>query len=216
MPQQYTISARIRTQKGKGPVRRLRSVEEVPATFYGPNTDSMMLTVSYSDLRKIMKNVTSENFILGLQIESDVNNDPRLVMIKELQMDPISDRYLHADFYEVSMDKKLTVDLPVRLVNIPKGVANGGILQHIRREISVACLPDKLIEFIDLDVSELDIGDSLHIGDINLPEGIESLLEDRLTVVVINAPAVTEGAEGEEQGEEAESQEKTETDSPAE
>jgi len=216
MPQQHTISARIRTHKGKGPVRRLRSMDEVPAVFYGPNTDPMMLTVSYSDLRKLMKDVNSENVILGLQIESDATSGPRMVMIKELQTDPISDRYLHADFYEISMDKKLTVDIPVRLVNTPKGVANGGVLQHVRREITAACLPDKLIDYIDLDVSELDIGDSLHVGDIHLPEGIESLLEDRLTVVVINAPAVTEGAEGEEPGEESESPEETEADNPAE
>ena len=95
-------------------------------------------------------------------------------MLKELLMDPIKDTCLHADFYEISMDKEITVDIPIRLINTPEGVALGGILQHIRRELTISCMPDKLVDYLELDVADLEIGDSLHIRDIELPEGITS------------------------------------------
>lgn len=198
----YTLTARIREQKGKEASKKLRSSNQLPAIFYGPNVDPIMLTVNLLDIQKIMKKTAGENIILGLQIESEKGSDSRVVMIKELQTDPVKDSYIHADFYEVSMDKEITIDVPVRLINTPEGVKNGGILQHVRREITISCLPDKLMEHIDVDVSELDIGDSLHIRDIVLPEGIKTLQEETLTVAVVIAPTVSQVQEAEAEGEE--------------
>jgi large subunit ribosomal protein L25 len=176
-----------------------------------------MLTVDMSDLRSIMKQGTGESIILGLRIESESESGTRTVMLKELQFDPINDTYLHADFYEVTMDKELTIDIPLRLVNTPLGAANGGILQHIRRELTVSGLPHELVEQIEVDVSNLDIGDSLHIRDIELPEGISTTLEGHLTIAVMAAPAVAaevvEEEEEEELGEEAEAATDTEAES---
>jgi len=163
--------------------------------------------VDSSDLKKIMKKTAGENIILGLQIESDKGSDSKMVMLKDLQSDPVRDIYLHADFYEVSMDKEITIDVPLRLVNTPVGVTNGGILQHVRREITISCLPDKLVDFIILDVSELDIGESLHIKDINLPEGTRSLQEGSLTVAVVIAPTISVAEETVEEIEEEEEKE---------
>ncbi|MDB9823092.1 50S ribosomal protein L25/general stress protein Ctc [Deltaproteobacteria bacterium] len=217
---QYALAARIREQKGKGAAKKLRKDNKIPAIFYGPNTETLMLTVDSSDLKKIMKKTAGENIILRLQIESEKGNNTKMVVLKELLTDPIKDNYLHADFYEISMDKDLTIDVPIRLINTPEGVTNGGILQHVRREITISCLPDKLVDFIELDVSKLDIGESLHIQDIELPEGIKSIQEGNLTVAVVNAPSVSaeeEEAEEmeEEEGEETE-EEVTESDSQAE
>ena len=202
----YTLTARIREQKGKEASKKLRSSNQLPAIFYGPKVEPMMLTVNLLDIQKIMKKTAGENIILGLQIESEKGSDSRVVMIKELQTDPVKDTYIHADFYEVSMDKEIAIDVPVRLINTPEGVKNGGILQHVRREITISCLPDKLMEHIDVDVSDLDIGDSLHIRDIVLPEGIKALQEETATVAVVIAPTVSQAqeaeAEGEEEGEE--------------
>ena len=203
----YTLAARKRELKGKGAAKKLRKENKTPAVFYGSDTDNLMLTVDSSDLKKIMKKTAGENIILGLQIESDKGSDSKMVMLKELQSDPVRDIYLHADFYEVSMDKELTIDVPLRLVNTPVGVTNGGILQHVRREITISCLPDKLVEFIDLDVSELDIGESLHIKDINLPEGTRSLQEGSLTVAVVIAPTISAAEEEVEEIEEEEEKE---------
>jgi len=205
---QLTLTARIRDVKGKGATRKLRRNNQIPAIFYGPDTNSIMLAVNYSDLERIIKQYASENIILGLQIESNQGSESKTVMLKELQIDPIKDIYLHADFYEVSMDREITVDVPVHLLNTPIGVTNGGILQHVRRELNISCLPGKLIEYIDVDVSHLDIGASIHIDDIDFPEGTKSNQEGRLTVAVVAAPTVIIEEEEEEveeiEGEEVE------------
>ena len=200
---QYTLSARIRGQKGKQTAKKMRKDNQIPAIFYGPNSSPVMLSVDYTELDKLMRKA-GENIILGLQIESDKGSDTKTVMLKELQVNPIKDTYLHADFYEISMDKEITIDVPIHLVNSPKGVAQGGILQHTRREITVSCLPDKLVEFIEVDVSDLDIGDSIQIGDIQLPEGLAITQDTSLTVAVVFAPAIAEEIAEEEVGEEAE------------
>jgi large subunit ribosomal protein L25 len=96
------------------------------------------------------------------------------------------------------MTKELTVNVSVRLINTPVGVTNGGVLQHIRRDLMVTCLPDKLIEYLSIDVSHLDIGDSIHVGDFDFPEGVKSALEDHLTVAVVAAPTVKAEEEEEE------------------
>lgn len=204
---QHTLTARIREQKGKEVAKKLRNNNQIPAVFYGPGLDPLMLTVEDSDLRKLIKKVGGENIILGLQIESDKGSSSKTVMLKELQSDSVKDTYLHADFYEISMDKELTIDVPIRLINTPVGVKNGGVLQHVRREISISCLPDKVMESIEVDVSELDIGESVHIEDIELPEGVRSDQEGRLTVATVVAPTVSAEKEEEEVEEEAEAAE---------
>jgi large subunit ribosomal protein L25 len=199
---QITLSARIREAKGKGAARKLRRANQIPAIFYGPNAKPVKLAVNYSDLHGILKQTAGENIILGLEIESDSGRDTRTVMLKELQTDPIEDIYFHADFYEISMDKEITVEIPIRLINTPIGVTNGGILQHVRRDVTCSCLPDKLIDVLELDVSGLDIGGSLHARDLELPEGITSLEEDHLTIAVVAAPTVVEEEVVEEEVEE--------------
>ena len=195
---QHTLAARIRSQKGKEKARKIRKNNLIPAIFYGPDQNPLMLTVDNTELQNMMKNTAGDNVIVSLQIESEKGRETRMVMLKELQTDPIKDTYLHADFYEVSMDKELTIDVPVHLINTPKGVTAGGILQHVRREIAISCLPAKLVEFIDIDVSELDIGESLHIADIPLPEGIKTVEEEGLTVAVVVPPTVSVEKEEEE------------------
>lgn len=193
--EQITLAARIRTEKGKGAARKIRGDNRIPAIFYGPNQEPLMLAVEESDLRGILRNTAGENVILGLQIESDKGSDTRSVMLKELQTDTVLDTILHADFYEISMDKELTIDIPIRLVNIPVGVTNGGILQQVKREVSVSGLPGKLVDVLEGDVSELDVGDSLHLKEIVIPEGITLNEEDSLTVAVVAAPTVVEEPE---------------------
>jgi large subunit ribosomal protein L25 len=193
------IAARIRKEKGKGAARRLRKNNQIPAVFYGPKTDPVMLVVDYPELKGIMKRGSGENIILDLQVQSDGGTETRMAMLKDLLMDPVTDAYIHADFYEISMDKKITVGIPIRLINTPVGAADGGILQHIKRELTISCMPDRLIDYLDVDVSGLDIGDSLHVRDIKLPEGISSTEEDDMTIAVVAAPtvAVEEAVEGE-------------------
>ncbi len=208
-----TLAARVRKSKGKGAARKLRNNDQIPAIFYGPKTEPIMLVVDYPELMRVLTENRGENVILDLQVKSDQGTETRKAMIKDLLIDPINNTYLHADFCEISMDKEIRVNIPVRLLGTPAGVTEGGILQHVRRELTISCLPDKLIDSLDLDVSALNIGDSLHSSDIKFPEGITSSDEGHITIAVVAAPTVSveEKVEEEEEveiGEEAASEEK--------
>ncbi len=194
---QPVLTARIRKSKGKGAAKKLRKMAQIPAVFYGPKTEPVMLAVDYPELKRLLKQVSSDNVILDLQVQSDQGTETRKAMLKDVLIDPVKDIYLHADFYEISMDKEITVDIPIHLVNSPVGVTEGGILQHIKRELKISCLPGKMVDVLEMDVSGLDIGDSLHVEDIDLPEGIVSLEEGDLTIATVAAPAVAEEAEEE-------------------
>ena len=204
--QQTILAAHVRKETGKGAARQLRKNKQIPAIFYGPSTESTMLTVNLSEFDRILKSGGTENIIIDLQVTTDAGTDTRKAILKDYAVDPVKGSLLHADFYEISMDKKISVNIPVHLINTPKGVTDGGILQHIRRQLSVTCLPDKIIASLELDVSGMEIGDSLHIRDIHLPEGVDCDEEDHLTVVVVAAPTIEveleEAEEGEEEGEE--------------
>jgi len=199
---QYQLAATVRDTKGKEAAKKMRREKNIPGVFYGPDSEPVMLSFKDGDLRRILKSAASENIIMGLQLETDKGTETKMVILKELQSDPLKDSYIHADFYEISMDKELSLNIPVILVNTPVGVTNGGILQHVRRELTISCLPDKVIESIEVDVSGLEIGESLHIEDLVFPEGITTPQESHLTVAVVNAPTVAEEEEGEEEGEE--------------
>jgi len=200
---QVTLSARVRNTKGKGAARKLRQNKQVPAVFYGPHAAATMLSVSYSDLKTLVKSTSSENIILQLRIESEKGEETRSVMLKELQADPIKPVYYHADFYEIAMDKELTLNIALHLVGTPPGIAKGGVLQHVKRELQVSCLPGDMVESLDVDVSALDIGGAVHAKDVVLPKGIRLLGDEEETVAVVAAPAVV-AEKVEEEGEVAE------------
>jgi len=187
---QVVLSAQVREGKGKGNARRLRKNNQIPAIFYGPDTESIMLAVDYQEFKRIINQDTSENIIFDLQVKSDHGTMTRKAMLKDILVDPTKDTCLHADFYEISMDKKITVGVPIRLLNTPIGVTEGGILEQIKRELTISCLPGKLIESLNIDVSGLDIGDSIHVRDIELPDGITSTEEGHITVAVVAVPSV--------------------------
>ncbi|HYQ60637.1 MAG TPA: 50S ribosomal protein L25, partial [Desulfatiglandales bacterium] len=211
MPQ-LSLAARVRSDTGKGAARKLRRSDQVPAIFYGPNAQPVMLAVKYLDLKTLLKSASSENVIFQLQIESGQGSSNKTVMLKELQADPIKPVYYHADFYEISMDKELTLNVPVHLVGTPAGASKGGILQHVKRDLSVACLPGNLVEFLEVDVTALDIGDAVHVKDLVLPTGMKTAEDADTTIAVVTAPHVVaekveEVVEGEEKAEEAAAEE---------
>ena len=214
---QPLLAARIRKTKGKGAARKLRKKNQIPAIFYGPKTAPVMLAVDYPELERILKQGRGDNVILDLQLKSDQGTETRKVILKDILTDPVQDTCLHADFYEISMDREITVDIPIRLVGTPVGVESGGILQHIKRQLTISCLPDKMVDALEMDVSGLDIGEALHIEDINLPEGVNSVEDVHLTIAIVAAPTVeAEVAEEEvieEEGAEEEAEPKPEAES---
>ncbi len=210
---QLALAARIRTETGKGAARKLRQKNQIPAIFYGPGADPIMLRIEYGQLLNLEKAGKGENAILNLKIESDQGETTKKVMVKELVVDPLKNTYVHADFYEISNDRQITLPIPVNLLNIPVGVTEGGgVLQQIRREVTITCFPDKLIDFLDVDISNLDVGDTVRVGDLDLPEGIQLVEDPHLTVAVVNikGSALADLESEEEAAEEIEEGEATE------
>jgi large subunit ribosomal protein L25 len=196
------LKTNIRTTTGNGPARRIRMTGQIPAVLYGPKTEPVLLSVNKSDLELVFKKGGIGQVILNLVIQQNGETTTRPAMIKELQTHPVSRNFIHIDFYERKMDQKITAKIPVVTTGIAKGVELGGMLQIIRRELEVECLPLAVPESIEIDISDLDIGDSIHLGDIHVEGEIEFLEDDNYTVVTVLSPKMEEEPEEEEEAEE--------------
>ncbi|MBW2157920.1 MAG: 50S ribosomal protein L25, partial [Deltaproteobacteria bacterium] len=151
------LKTNIRTTVGNGPARRLREAGQIPAVLYGPKTESVLLSVNKNDFDLALKQGRSGQIILNLVVQNNDETYTRPAMIKELQVHPVSRNYLHIDFYEIDMDRKITVGIPIVTVGSSVGVERGGVLQIIRRELEVQCLPFDVPESIEIDVTDMDM-----------------------------------------------------------
>lgn len=200
------LKTNIRTTLGNGPARRLRQAGQIPAVLYGPKTESVLLSVNKNDFDMVLKQGRSGQIILNLVVQNNDETYTRPAMIKELQVHPVSRKFLHIDFYEIDMDRKITAGIPVVTTGTSVGVERGGVLQIIRRELEVQCLPFEVPESIEIDVTDLDMGDSVHLEDISLDGEVEFLGESNLTVVTVLTPKIEEEPEEEEEVEEEEAE----------
>ena len=194
------LKAFSRSESGKGPARRSRKNGLIPAVFYGRGEQTVHLSVNANDLKKIIQK-KRENVFIKLLIEGE-KPMTKLSLIKELQIEPVSRKFYHADFYEIRMDHKLTLDVPIHFVGVPIDVQNGGELQHLKRDLKVSCLPSVLPDFIDVDVTGLDIGNSIKVKDISVPEDIAVLDPPdvgvaMVAVVKVSVPQAEEAAAAE-------------------
>lgn len=198
------LNANIRTTVGNGPARRLRQSGQLPAVLYGPGAEPVLLSVNISVFDQVLKKSGASQLLLNLVIQ-DSETYTRSAMVKELQTHPVSRDFLHVDFYEIAMDRKIRVKVPIVTTGMAKGVELGGVLQIIRREIEVLCLPFEVPESFEIDVADLDIGDSIHVRDISQEGEIEFLEDENFTVVTLLIPKIEEEEEpAEEEEEEAE------------
>jgi large subunit ribosomal protein L25 len=182
-----------RTGTGKGVARGLRRQGQIPAILYGEG-EPISLTADPKVLLRVLGTEAGENVILNLTIV-DGKDFTRKAMVKEVQVDPVTGKPLHADFLAISMERPIEVEVPVEVAGVAQGVKDeGGILDQILREIRVRCLPVAIPDRIGLDVSSLDIGDVLHVSDLPIPEGVELLTDREQAVVMVAAPAVEEVA----------------------
>jgi large subunit ribosomal protein L25 len=169
------LAAQVRKEQKKGPARRLRQKGFVPAIFYGRSAENILLAVKNDELVKLYKDKKNHAFIKLLIDDGNSKKIEKLSLIKELQVQPLTGKFYHADFYEVDIKRKLIIDVSLRFIGKAIGVENGGELQHIKREVKVSCLPLDLPDHIDVDVTNLEIGDSIKIRDLKVPEGITML-----------------------------------------
>jgi large subunit ribosomal protein L25 len=201
--EQVDLKAQIRKTAGNGPARALRREGKIPAVLYGPKTDPVLLTIDFREFEQILKNASVGSVLLNLKIQNG-KSSTRSAMIKELQTHPVTGNFLHIDFYEIDMQEKQTAKVPVVATGKSVGVELGGLLQYARRELEVLCLPTAIPEAIEVDITDLDVGDSIHVEDISLPGDVEILAETNFTVVTVLAPKIEEEVVEEEELEEGE------------
>ncbi len=194
------LKTKTRTTTGKGSSRALRREKRIPAILYGSKTEPVLLSLEQALLEKVFK-TSSTHALIHLIIDDDASNK-KTVMIKELQTHPVSRTFLHLDFYEIDMTKKVHVNVPVVTTGKSVGAELGGIIQIIRRELEILCLPSNIPAAIEIDISMLGIGDSIHVDEISLPEGVEIPENVNFTMITVLTPKVEEEPAEEEEEEE--------------
>lgn len=199
----FDLKSTQRNTFGKNSARALRRQGLVPAVLYGPKTESVPLTISPLDLDNIYKVSGTERVVLNLIIESGGTRNATAV-VKDVQASPVTGQYLHIDFYEISLDEEIVVSVPVEITGKSKGVERGGFLHVVRYELEISCLATDMPDKIEVDVTSLDIGDSIHIGDIDLGDKVRLLADAGVTVATVVAPTVEEEEIPEEELEVAE------------
>lgn len=187
-----TVEIQIETREvsSKRSVGRLRRDGKMPGIFYGPKGGPVPLVV---DKKQFLTQVADleGSHLIRMKSASPLLAD-KVALVKEMQFHPVTGEILHADFYEVDLGKKVRVKVPLHFVGKAEGVVRGGILQPIVREVEVECLPMEIPEYLNVEVSALDIGDSLHIKDLPVPEGVAVIYEDNFTLVTVVPPSVEE------------------------
>lgn len=211
MSDQLTLSAEPRERAGKGASRALRREGRVPAVIYGDKKEPELIHVEERALNKLL----GTGHFMNSLIMVDLNGKKTRTLPKDVALDPVSDRALHIDFFRLAKGAKVQVNIPVVFVNEEEspGLKRGGVLNVVRFELDLMCDADKIPDEIEIDVTGLEIGDSVHISNVTLPEGSESSITDRdFTIAGVTAPSAlkssddeAEQAEDEEaEGEEAE------------
>ena len=189
------LAAKRRYETGKGVARRLRAAGQVPAVLYGKDQEPISLTLDAGEALYLFHSISVENTIVNVRIDDD--KEELETLVREIQMHPYRPDIVHVDFYCIEHGVVLEVDIPANYVGTPQGVRDGGILEVILHEIRVKCLPSMIPDTIEIEISALDIGDSIHASEISMDEGVELLTDPGQTVCLVSAPRAEEEEEEE-------------------
>src|SRR5262249_26497426 len=190
MPE-FVVPAESRTESGKNANRRLRGKGLIPGVLYGAEKEAIAVAVSPKEIGSILKSASGENTLFDLEL----GGQRRKVILKEFQREPLKGHLLHADFYEVALDKVLEVKVHVELTGVPVGVkAQGGVLDFVTRELEVECLPGDIPEKVVLDVSHLELGKHLRVSEIKLSDKVKVLTEPDVVIAHVVVPRAEEAA----------------------
>ena len=184
--EQINLTALLRVERGKGPAGRLRAAGRVPGILYGPGVEgAIALALNTKELEKTLHTHAGGNVLVNLEIAGDKN---RTVMFKEVMRHPLRGTVVHVDLLEVNLNETIEIEVPVHLTGKAGGLAFGGIVQHETRTITILCLPSQIPDSIEVDITPLNVGQSLHVKDIQLAQGLTAVDEPDLTVVSIVSP----------------------------
>lgn len=191
MAKQVKLTAQRREATGRSAIRKLKARGIVPAIVYGGKDKPQTLQLSRRDIGLMLSHASGENILVELEIAGEKGS--RMAMIQEIQHSPVGGDVLHVDFHAVSMDEKIEADVPIEPAGVANGVKNfGGLLEQSLRALGVECLPRDLPDKITVDVSALNIGDSIHVRDIQLPASVVAKTQPDLTAFSVLAPVVEE------------------------
>jgi large subunit ribosomal protein L25 len=202
MAEKVGLTAAPRDHRGKGAARRMRQAGRVPAVVYGHGVESRAVSVDAHELERLFSRISVENTLIDLKI--DGQRRAIRTLVREVQSHPYKPEVLHVDFYQVRMDEEIHLEVPIRLTGTAAGVKEGGVLQHALYDLPVRCLPDAIPEVLEIDVSALDIGESLHVSDLTIPEGVTVEMDPERTICSVVPPTVPALEEEVEEAEEAE------------
>jgi large subunit ribosomal protein L25 len=194
---EFVVAAESRTETGKNANRRLRGRGLIPGIVYGAGREAVAVAVSPREISDILRSASGENTLFDIEMDGK----RRKVILKEFQREPLKGQLLHADFFEVALDKPIEVKVHIELVGTPTGVKNqGGLLDFITRELEIECLPTDIPEKITVDVSDLELGRHLRVSEVTLPSDRITLLTEADVVVahVVTPRAEVSAAEEEE------------------
>lgn len=184
---QVPLAAKIRTIRGSSRTRRLRASGFVPAEVYGHKETNQSIEVKEKELAQILASAKGDNIFFALAIEGAKSNEPVLAVIKEIQYHKLNSRVLHADFHKVNMKEKIRIRVPVRVQNADtcEGVKEGGTLQVFLRSVEVQCLPAQIPDAVPVDALHLAIGNSVHVSDLKMPEGVKAITSGDTVVLSV-------------------------------
>ena len=189
-----SLKAFPRSLAKRSAVKKLRVTGRVPAVIYGRKIQPQNLEVTLTDIEDLIHHSVSETILVDLTVEGEAKSR-RLALVQEVQHHPLSRKVLHVDFHEVAENEKVTVTVPVETTGEAAGVkTGGGVLEHVLFKIKVRALPGELPEVITVDVTRLEIGQSIHLGEIPLPPGVEVIGDKKIPVISVAAP-ITEAQE---------------------
>jgi large subunit ribosomal protein L25 len=183
-----SLPASTRQDTGKGAARALRRSGQVPAVIYGHAREPQALAIPTRELERLLGRISAESTVVELSLDGRTAR----TLIREIQRHPFKRDILHVDFQELVAGEKVTVNVPIVLVGTAEGVRAGGIMDQVLRELSIEVDPVNMPNHIDVDVSQLTIGHSLHVSDLTIPDGVTVLDDEDATVVTVAAPKVAE------------------------
>lgn len=191
MAKQVKLKAERRTAVGRSAARKLKASGSIPAIVYGAKEKAQPLQVSAREVNAMLSHASGENILVELEIDGE--KATKMALVQEIQHAPLGRDILHIDFHAVSMDEKIHAEVPLEATGTANGVKNfGGLLEQALRSLAVECLPRDLPDRVTVDVTELNIGDSIHVRDIKLPNGVTAKVSLELTAFSVLAPAVEE------------------------
>lgn len=182
---QLQLAAKPRVREAKGSNRRLRVEGQVPAVVYGGKGEPRSIAISHHELELILRGARKTNKIFNLALGSEAEQ----TIVRDIQRHPVTSRIVHVDFQRIDLESEIEVDVTLHVTGqIPLGVRNGGILEHIQRTVRISCTPLAIPKYIEVDLSDLDMNRSIHVSDLKLPEGVQVLDEPETALFTVAPP----------------------------